>query len=516
MDERQAKLLGVLVLVASFVVFAFNSMRVTQFGILDNDPSTYIIVVMLMLPLAILFSMRERLVLESRPRNVLLGAAMLAIYVVMVSVLRGSLSFVFQSYRIDAFLFPVVLASLIVTLFGVKGLRSMRFVIIYSVFASSLLLLPIIALNPGFTSANAYFIFYLLKAVGVPVVKQGLVISSAGGASRISIAATCADIGAFIAIVMFLLPVAYLYYGRLKAKALWLLSGIGLMLALNVLRMFTISLQWAYYGINTAVATLHTFVGQVLFDIAIVVMVLVAGKYGLRVPSVRKAGTAARMRPARRRLGSPPMAYAVPIIAALAFGIFGYLFTVPYSTALYANPINFTSTSLPSNSSLQASLTTSLEYAHTDILYLGTLYGSMVFSLQNVTVNGSAAKNPARVFVLAGAATKPTNAALLSKVSRLSARHVTILDNGVAVTSAAAVSNGTRFYTSYFSALSYMDGNYVTTYFEFLAQQNGTTLCHAHTSAQGDMQSYIYNLFGGGAGNDTLICSAYAVASSFR
>ncbi len=510
MDNRKAKMLGLLVLVAAFVAFAFNSIRVTQFSILDNDPVTYIIVVMLMLPLAILFAMREKLELETKPANIAAGAFVLALYFVLVSVLRGSLSFIFQAYRIDAFLFPVVLVSLIVVLFGVKGLRSMRFVIIYSVFASPLLFLPVMALNSSFTSINAYFVYYLLKAVGVPVVKQGLVIS-AGGASHISIATTCADIGAFIAILMFLLPVAYLYYGRMRDKALWLLSGLGFMLLLNVLRMFAISLQWAYYGINTATATLHTFAGQVLFDIAIVVMVLIAGKFGLRVPSLRQSPTKARAKQKRRSIGMSPSAYAAPVAATIVIGVLGFLITLPYSSALYANPINFTANSLPSNSTVQATITASLENAHTDILYAGTLYGNMVFSLQNVTAN-STQSNRSRVFVLAGVATRPLNAVLMGNVSGLSSKHVVILRNGIAVTSASSQSNGTTIYVSYFSAPAVIAGNETTTYYEFLAR-NGTAVCTADNGIANGAQSAVASILRGGTANETMLCSAYAVAS---
>ncbi len=513
MEARKAKLLGILVILVAFIAFAFNSLRVTQFSIQDNNPTTYIIVVMLMLPLAILFSMRENLSLETKPANMAAGALLFALYFIIMSVMRGSLSFIFQAYRLDALLFPLALAALIVTLFGFKGLKSMRFVLIYSLFASPLLLFPLTALNAGFTSVNASFIYYLLKAVGVPVVKQGLVIS-AGGASHISIASTCTDIGAFIAILMFLLPVAYLFYGKLKNKVLWLLSGIGLMLLLNVLRMFAISMQWAYYGIDSAVATLHTFAGQVLFDIAIVIMVLIAGKYGLRVPAMRRSRKVPQ--DARnRRAAASPYAYAVPIAVALAIGVLGLIATLPYSSALYSNPLNFTDVALPSNSTVQAAITSSLEYAHTDILYTGTLYGSMVFSLQNITANSTQVNTSKRVFVLAGIATKPLDAALIGNASSLSSKHTVILRNGITVTSASVKSNST-LYVSYFSAPMLIAGNETTAYYEFLAQKGSAALCAPASGPVNRAQSAVYSMLSAGTANDTLLCAAYAVASNMR
>ena len=62
MPER-SKAIGIIALLAAFIIGALNSILITNPSILDTDSSTYIIVVMLMLPLLIIFSGKEELML---------------------------------------------------------------------------------------------------------------------------------------------------------------------------------------------------------------------------------------------------------------------------------------------------------------------------------------------------------------------------------------------------------------------------------------------------------------------
>ncbi len=503
MEGRQAKLFGVLVLVVAFVVFAINSLRATQFSIQDNNPASYVIVVMLMLPLAIIFALKEDLHFGFTAKGTAIGVSAFLVYVVAVSYLRASLSFVFQAYRIDALLFPLILVSLISLLFGTDGLSKMKFPIIYSIFASPILLIPVMLLNGGFASANAYLIFNVLKALGIPVVKSGLTIS-AGSASSISIATTCADIGAFIALFMFLVPVAYVLNGRPRNKALWLVSGIVLMLALNIGRMLAISLQWAYYGISVAVATLHTFAGQVLFDIAIIVMILIAGRYSLSVPKINAKRNSAAKR-TRHAKSKTMLDYAVPVACALVIALVGFFVTVPYTTSVYANPLNFTGRA-PSNSLIQQSLAAHLSNAHSSIEAIGSVSGSMLFMLQNSSYG--------TVYILAGMVPKPTNANIRLNSSTIRSRSVLLLDNGIALTRIELEANSTTIYINYFSMPVLVGGNYTTAYYEFVSNSSESTACVPHVSLQNSFQSSIYNLLQGNSDSGKLICAAYDVAMS--
>ena len=323
MEHRKAKTLGIAALFVAFLLASINSIAVSSLSVLDTDPSTYVIVVMLMLFLFMVFSLKEDLKFEYEFRNIAYATAFFAAYVLILSYSRVALSLAFQSYRIDALLFPLLLTAMITALFGLSGIRKMKYLIVYAVFASPLVLLPVLSLNGAFARLNAVIVYGLLKAIGMPVSNSGLVIS-VGKLSSITISTTCVSLGVFAAFIMFLLPVAYLYEGDSKSKALWVFSGFALMLFLNILRMFGLSLIGIYYGLNAAVLTsFHSFAGQILFYIGIVVMVLIAYKYKLYVKKVKKAK---RQKSSRRapegRLGSTSggcdrfwIDYAFPVFA---------------------------------------------------------------------------------------------------------------------------------------------------------------------------------------------------------
>ena len=330
------KVFGIAVLFVATLLTMACTVLVTNFSILDTDPTSYVIVVMLMLFVFILFSLKEDLHLNKNRRFVVLGVCIFVFYIVFLSYVRVGLSFVFATFRIDALLIPLALVSFILMLFGIAGLRKLAPLVIYSLFLSPLLLMPLLFQNAAFANVNAAFVYETLRAFGVPVTLNGITITAASSAS-ISIASTCAPIGTFVALVMFLVPVAYLYKGDLKKKTLWILSGLALVFVLNFARMFAIAYSWAYYGIGQAVSIFHIFAGQILFYAAIIVMLLLAGKYGMSITRMRKGQLGELTKDFAKARGKFGLAWASVII----LGVVGLLFSLPYLNSTYASPVFF-------------------------------------------------------------------------------------------------------------------------------------------------------------------------------
>ena len=318
MRSKKAKILGILIVLFAFALCSFNSIAATNPSITDDDPGTYIIVVMLMLFFLIIFSRKEELEFKYRQKDVAFGVAVFSSYLLLLVFSAAVSPAIFKSYRIDALLFPLPLAALILLVFGIDGLKKIRLVPLYALFASPLLLTPVIRLNVAFANLNALFIYNLLKVIGIPVTKNGLEIATSQLAS-ITISTTCVSIGTFVAFVMFLLPIAYLYEGKTKSKALWMASGLCLMALLNVLRMAAISLEWAYYGIDKAVGMFHAIGGQMLFYATIAAMILMAGRCGLRFATIR-------VRQRERQMNDAEVhALAIPALLAIAFSVIGFV-----------------------------------------------------------------------------------------------------------------------------------------------------------------------------------------------
>jgi exosortase/archaeosortase family protein len=505
MEHRKAKILGIAVLFVASLLASINSIAASSLSVLDTDASTYVIVVMLMLFVFMLFSLKEDLRFEYEPGNIICAIAVFAVYLLLLSYSRVALSFAFQSYRMDALLFPLLLIAMITALFGLDGIRKTRYMVAYAVFASPIILLPILSLNNAFSRVNAAIVYGLLKAVGIPVSNVGLVIS-AGNASSITISTTCVSLGIFAALAMFLLPVAYLYEGDARSKALWLCSGCGLMLLLNVLRMFGLSLIWVYYGIGAAASTFHAFAGQILFYIVIIVAVLLAYKYGLHVKKVKKA----KGKRGARMQGN----LMVPAALAIAFGVVALFLSSQYGTAVYAPALFFDRNMSISNAAVNAAELKSLESAGANIVQIGPAQSGYLFALQGNSTT----------YVIATPLPNPAQGVAVTSYNTASGVHAYLLQNGVTIRSAIVRSGNLSFDVNYFALPYNFSGSYISVNYELFRQVEDASVpsCSAANAAAAGLPNYaesvLYNTMhlNFNYGNEGIMCESYRIAGMMK
>jgi len=510
MKRSTNKLIGLIILSVAFLLSSFNSIVLTGFVISDSDPASYIIVPMLMLFLTIFFSLKEDLILNRSLRDVAFGSFLFIAYILLVSYSRSALSSLYMSYRIDALLFPLLLASLIAIIFGLDGIKKLKFLIVYSAFASPLVLFSIINLNAAFTDFNANLVYSVLKYVGVPVVKNGIAII-APSSSTVFIASTCADWGAFIAFFMFLLPVAYFYEGKISRKTIWVASGFLLVFALNILRMSFIALMWAYYGLGAAVSTFHLFVGQILFDVSIIVMVLLAYKYGLNVRKI-KGGLVKSFKV--QLAGFNPKITAMVAIPAFVVGLTAFAFSLPYLNSIY-NPIYITSYPANSISNITIDMTylRILRYSGMNVSTLGYINGMRLFALSNSTYNGNSS-----IFALASFSNSTSLGGMLAGYDSISGRHIAILENGVVVTAAEVRSGNYTFDVNYFSLPAVVQGKNLTLNYEFFVYRNASVSCEMRANSINFIEAELYNILNGYTAQmpNGFMCASYKIAGSIQ
>ena len=511
MDGKKTKMLGIAIILVAFLLGSINSIMATSQSVTDTDPSTYIIVVMLMLFFLIAASAKEDLKFEFSKKNIAYGIMIFAAYVLILSYSRVALSFTFQSYRIDALLFTVLLIALITLVFGLDGLTKTKQVLVYALFASPILLLPVLSLNGAFANLNAELVYGIIRSVGVPVVRSGLVIS-APTLSSITVSTTCASVGTFIALVMFLAPVAYLYEGKLKAKALWVSSGLGLMLVLNVVRMSSISLVWAYYGIGRAISTFHVFAGQLLFYASIIIMLLLAGRYGMHIGGKRKKAAVKKsgIRFDRRLVATAAI--------AIALGLVAFLLSMQYSSAVYAPALYFGNTTISGSLTLQ-NMIASLERAHANVTDLGGSISGVMFAIAQ---NGNSTGNA--TYVVATQLASDYRGGMMANYTVMKNSSSYMLKDGVTITSAMVESGGQDFYVDYFAMPYNYSGEYATiNYMMFKGTtDSGALKCRIDSYSVLGLTNYIesaiYNIIrlqfginGGAVG-----CYGYRIASQYR
>jgi exosortase/archaeosortase family protein len=502
MENKRARLFGILLLLASFATASLFSFWITNPSVLDTDPSTYIVVVMLMLLLFIVFSYKEKLEFKYSKRNLPLALLVFLIYAVILSVLRVSLSYSFISYRLDGLMMPILLASFIILIYGFNGIRKLWIVLVYAAFASPLILIPVLNLNNAFANLNASIVYWFIRLFGISASKTGLTIFSTSGSS-ITISTTCVSIGTFVAFVLFLIPLAYLYDGKLAKKFYWVISGILLIVALNLLRMLTIALIWINYGITSAVNIFHLFAGQLIFYAAIIIMILIAGKYGLELG--RKMRRQAKEKTKHRLNRDWRIATLACILIVLCILFLSY----SYLDAAYAPALLFSGNGVNRTVADQY-IFISLSGSVSNVVSLGTSPNGDLFSIKNLSdLNNS-------IFIIANATGKalPGRVDVVYEPKGPPLSH--LLRNGITITTQVVESENNTLIINYFSVPHNLNGNWVSINYFLFKEYNGTfSSCKATgaSSIADSFQSDIYNLiYSRNLSDNDVLCESYSIA----
>ncbi|MGC9037235.1 MAG: archaeosortase/exosortase family protein [Candidatus Micrarchaeia archaeon] len=377
----------------AFVVFAISifaitlsSYFITPLTIEDTNPETYVIVPILMLPILSFFYIFSNIKPSGDRLSLAIGITAFVIFEILVIAARFWLSFMFLAFRVDLLLFPLAIFALATIIFGIKNVRRFKALMLYSLFASPAVLWPLLRLDPAIAKANTIAIFAVLS-----LFEKGLryiaPITISSPVSIIGIGDTCISIGFFIALFFFLMPIAFIYAGRASKKALWITSGILLLLLFNYLRMLGISAYWLAYGYNNTVLLIHEFIGSILFYLTIVIMLLIAGKFGLHFTNKK---TYAKE---RRRKKQDYKAYAFALLLSVSY----FALTYNYSTAMTIPTIALANqTALnPHNSSISRLISSSLLEKGLKNIYVGTAYGIGFFAWNN-SINSS---NPLLLYI---------------------------------------------------------------------------------------------------------------------
>lgn len=136
MRVKYGRNIAMAVFLAAIVIVLATSFFVTPLTISDSDPSTYVIVPLLMLPLFALFTIKTNPIPKVSRKDIAVGSALFALYIIITLALRFTLSFEFISYRIDLLLLPIAIAALAALTFGLENVPKFKGVLLYALLAS--------------------------------------------------------------------------------------------------------------------------------------------------------------------------------------------------------------------------------------------------------------------------------------------------------------------------------------------------------------------------------------------
>ena len=530
--QKQMRYAGIFIIFLAMLLSMFISLTITNFSISDTDVFSYIIVVMLMGFLLLLFHAKDtQLNIAPKRKDILASILLFLIYFIILSYARLQLSFIFMTYRLDMLLSPILLIALISAIFGLRAISRMKVFIIYMFFASPLLLLPLGMLTTPFAILNAQFVFTVLKTIGLPLTSSGITITAPTNYS-ISIAATCVDLGAFAALILFMIPVSYLYNGSIKSKIAWISSGVLLLFVLNLLRMLVIGLFWVYDGISSAISIFHTFIGPILFYAVIIMMMLIIGRFKLTIinPKIYK-----NKNPNKSKKTYKHNIYKIGLLPIL-FGIVIFYFSMPYLSAINAPISSFNQNQNINYPQFDRIVLANLGNSRQNVTQLENIYHNTVYSIgssnnssvyvncgnpcRHTQISSVGQNNNSNVYVIVNQTGTITQASLGLVYNYTKSQSVYMLNNGLAFHAMQVIANNRTFDLDFFSVptnVSNSSYSFRYGFFKIVNQSSYSSSCTPYTymDTQNQAESLLYNTLNlNGMNSNAVICRALLVAAS--
>ncbi len=324
---RRSEILSTAIVIIALLLFITAYMNSVQPGISDTDPSTYVIIPILMLPIFFIFKLKEKILPEVKGKDITIGILLSIAGIALTAYLKYALSFEFSAFGFGFLILPVFVAAFTILAYGIKNLKRFRSVIIYSIFTSPIVLLPVLMQNRAFTAINSAIVYWIEKLF-IPALKFSPPITITLNNVSIGIGQACVGLGAIFGLLFMLIPLAYFYNGTNKDKVKWVISGIVLLLLLNIARMSIITSLWFATGPSQTLLTIHLFIGVLLFYLTLIVMILAARRFGLEIPQFNNAK------------GKKVKEYGYALAAAVVIGIIYYA-VFSYGNS-YISPMNLT------------------------------------------------------------------------------------------------------------------------------------------------------------------------------
>lgn len=199
------------------------------------------------------------------------------------------LSTMFWLWRLDLVSLPIFVSGVICLLFGVRTLWRLKVPVLFLLLAWPLPYTTLLVnwLN-AFTNSTLAGLNFMLRYVHVaakdPTQSAGTYLVHHGASSfQVSVASACSGVNGIVGYL--LVAIAFLtgVVGSAIRKFAWLGFGLAAVWASNVVRILLILTAGNRWGENVAIDILHPFMGLVMFNLVVLLMVLVMRRFGLEL-----------------------------------------------------------------------------------------------------------------------------------------------------------------------------------------------------------------------------------------
>ena len=311
------------------VVVAYHYSLSSLFQNLNVDtPLAYIALVPLIaLGLAVVRSKPTAVepAIHDRQVDYIVGLPLMVAALAIEFFLPRRLSTMFWVWRIDLLSLPLFVAGVISIVFGVRALWRQKLTVGYLLLAwpvpYTLLLLNL--LN-GFTNVTLGLLRAAVRILPVakPVAGDNTIfqISHHGQLFPLSVVSACSGVNGIVGFLLVGTAFAAVVKGPLLRKTVWLVGGLLLLWGINIARLLFIFWVGHTWGEHVAINVFHPFLGLVLFNLGVLLMILLLRPFGLRIGAFDRHPTPpseTRGEPATTTVAVPRILSAVAVVAAL-------------------------------------------------------------------------------------------------------------------------------------------------------------------------------------------------------
>ena len=257
---------------------------------------------------------RGELDIHDRHLDYIVGVPLIAVSLVSLVVLPSRMGTVYWLYRIDLLTMPLFVAGAVALAFGVRMLWRVRAAVLFLFLAWPVPLRAVVTrmLEPtAELTANGVGKLMSIVPLATPATGDGITFEVAhGDGFLVTIASACSGANGLVGFLLVGGALSLALDGSRGRKIAWLATGTALVWVFNLARIVAILAVGKVFGERAAIDILHPYVGLISFNVAAVVMLLVVGRFGLRL----KRRTGSRVATVGRAV---PVARAAVVVVVL-------------------------------------------------------------------------------------------------------------------------------------------------------------------------------------------------------
>ncbi len=212
-------------------------------------------------------------------------------------ILPGRLSTKFWEYRIDLLTLPVFTAGVVTLLFGIRTLWRHRLPVLFLFLAWPYPFARLLERWLGdFTQGTIWAVDQTLRHIPLAskVASSSSIFEVIGPDKvpiQMSIASACSGANGLVGFLLVASAFSLVVEGSRLRRISWLLFGATLVWLLNIIRILVIFGAAKRFGESVAIDGFHPYMGLVVFNIGVLIMVILMKPFGLRfrIPKAQKS-----------------------------------------------------------------------------------------------------------------------------------------------------------------------------------------------------------------------------------